>query len=136
MFFKKGRRFVQISMIRNEAERTGSRQLGGYIQISLRFRESTSWRCGERGIKWIRVDGKREQGPISFTTHEIQFQSSRFALSGDKQKLMHFCRITTNTPWSRSSFSSVSFCLSAHPLCRSFFLPAYPSSFLFIPSDS
>jgi len=41
-----------------------------------------------------------------FTTHEIQFQSTHGpSLSGDKQKLMHFCRITANTPWCHSSLS-------------------------------
>lgn len=52
--------------------------------------------------------GRRQKGARTtpFTTHEIQFQSTHGpSLSGDKQKLMHFCRITANTPWCHSSFS-------------------------------
>jgi len=93
------------------------------IYVSVRFRESTA----RRGAKDKMDKGRRQKGARTtpFTTYEIQFQSTHGpSLSGDKQKLMHFCRITANTPWCHSSLSlSLSLSLShldisLPPLCR------------------
>ena len=103
-----------------------------YRYFFVRFRESTA----RRGAKDKMDKGRRQKGARTtpFTTYEVQFQSTHDpSLSGDKQKLMHFWRITANTPWCHSSFFLSHFLISVSlcpPLCR-FFLRSLHIIFLF-----